>query len=525
MTPATTTTATSRRPNILLLLTDQHAAHVAGFAGDPVVRTQHLDALADRSVQFDAAICASPVCTPSRMCMLTAKEAHHCSAWNNHWVIYPEHVTWPAHMVAHGYRTALIGKMHLGGRDQMQGFQHRPYGDLRHGLAHQADPIEDFPSHAGAGGAGIAQVPESLIQDVVVTRETLAYLLELQSREPDQPWFVCASYQRPHPPYTAPGRYIRRYRDKLEPLDVPDDIDHRLDPYARCSAGSETGGESLTPEQNLRAREAYYASVDFVDDCMGELLDGLDAAGALDNTIIIYTSDHGDMIGQHAMWGKIVYFESSIRVPLLITGPGIRPGHARVPDPVSLMDLFPTVCGACGIPVPGELDGVDFSAFLADPESTSPPRSFAPTSYYMYGVRVKGGAGAAEDEPCRAMRAVRERDWKYVEIEGGSPLLFDLVNDPTEIVNLAGDPRYADRCAAMRTQLFSGFSWTDVHRQLAADRERLKDFLSGQQPTTPNQYMLPDGRVFDAEKSLYDARWLYITPVAGGGGIIPQQFG
>ncbi len=189
------------------------------------------------------------------------------------------------------------------------------------------------------------------------------------------------------------------------------------------------------------------------------------------------------------------------------------------------MDLFPTVCGLCGIPVPDGLDGIDLGAFLADPQSASPPRSFAPTAYYTYGVRVKGGHGANEDEPHSAMRAVRERDWKYVEVEGGSPLLFDVVHDPAEIVNLAGDPEYAGRCTAMRSQLFKGFSWDHVHRQLAADRERLKDFLSGHKPTTPNQYMLPDGRVFDAEKSLYDARWVYLTPVAGGGGIIPQQFG
>ena len=96
----------AQRPNILLIMTDQHAPQVAGFAGDKYVCTQHLDALAARSVQFETAICPSPICTPSRMSMLTAKEMHNCSAWGNHWVIFPEHVTWPAHFAAHGYRTA-----------------------------------------------------------------------------------------------------------------------------------------------------------------------------------------------------------------------------------------------------------------------------------------------------------------------------------------------------------------------------------------------------------------------------------
>src|SRR5690606_7289141 len=122
-----------KRPNILFILSDQHDARIAGFAGNAVVDTANLDALATRAVRFDSAVCASPLCTPSRMSLLTGKEPHRCAAWNNHWVIFPEHVTWPAHFAAHGYRTALIGKMHFGGRDQMQGFQDRPYGDLRHG--------------------------------------------------------------------------------------------------------------------------------------------------------------------------------------------------------------------------------------------------------------------------------------------------------------------------------------------------------------------------------------------------------
>ena len=209
------------RPNILLIQTDQHASSVSGFAGDPSVQTQHLDALAQRSTQFDTAICPSPICTPSRMCMLTGKEAHRCAAWSNHWIIFPEHVTWPGHFADHGYRTCLVGKMHFGGRDQMQGFQVRPYGDLRHGLSHQPEPIDLFPAYHGAESAGVTEIPESLLQDVVVTRESLAFLLEHQDLEPDVPWFVCASYSRPHSPFTAPGRYIRRYRDKIPPAYLP----------------------------------------------------------------------------------------------------------------------------------------------------------------------------------------------------------------------------------------------------------------------------------------------------------------
>lgn len=513
----------NQRPNVLLIMTDQHAPRVAGFAGDPVVQTPHLDALAARSVQFDTAVCASPCCTPSRMSMLTAKDVHHCSAWNNHWVIFPEHVTWPAHFAQHGYTTSLVGKMHFGGRDQMQGFQHRPYGDLRHGLGHQPDPIDLFPAYHGAAQVGETEIPESLLQDNIVTRESLAFLQEHHDQQPDKPWFCCASYSRPHSPYTAPGRYIRRYRDKVPPIELPPDFKERLDPYSRLHYDAEPGCD-LTDEQSLRAREAYYACVDFADDCIGELLDGLQRAGMLDNTIIIYTSDHGEMAGVHGLWGKCVPHDPSIGVPLLMTGPGIAQGHHRVDAPASLIDLFPTLCTLTGLPTPDGLDGIDLSHVLADPASAAAPRDHAISTYITYAVRAKGAWKASEDRPAAAMRTVRQRDWKYVALENAQPLLFDMVNDPQETTNLAADPQHAQRCAAMEAMTFDGFSWADVRAQLACDRERVKEFASGVKPTTPNQYTLADGRIFDAEASLYDARWLHVAKTYGGG-IIPQQPG
>ena len=513
-----------RRPNILFILTDQHARRIAGFAGDDVVQTQALDRLASRSVQFDGACCASPCCTPSRMTMLTGKDVHHCSAWANHWVIFPEHITWPGYFAQHGYRTALVGKMHFGGRDQMQGFQLRPYGDLRHGLGHQPDPIHLFPSYAGAQGAGVTEIPESLLQDVVVTRETLSLLREHADAERETPWFCCASYSRPHSPFTTPGRYIRRYRDKVPSVELPDDFLERMDPYSRKMWELESGSRAMTAEQMVRAREAYYACVDFVDDCIGELLDGLEADGLLENTIVIYTSDHGEMAGELGMWGKTVPYEPSIGVPLLLTGPQIREGCHRVDHPISLMDLFPTTCTLAGLPVPDGLDGVDQTSVLTDPDQGPPPREYAPSTYIAYGVRPSAGVPLPEYESAGAMRVWRGRAWKYVAIEGEAPLLFDMINDPAESTNLANSADLAETLQTLERGAMEEFSWGQVHTQLARDRERVNEFSSGRKPTTPNQYMLTDGRVFDAESALYEARWLYLPP-SPGGGMIPQRFG
>jgi choline-sulfatase len=188
-----------------------------------------------------------------------------------------------------------------------------------------------------------------------------------------------------------------------------------------------------------------------------------------------------------------------------------------------LMDLYPMTCALAGIPIPDGLDGIDVSRVVTN-SATESPRRYAPSTYIPYAVRVIGGWKLPDNLPACAMRTIREREWKYVEIEGGEPLLFDLVRDPQESTNLAGRPEHADRCARMRRLTMDGFDWDQVRRQIAFDRERIKQFASGQKPTTPNQYMLPDGRIFDAEASLYEARWLHVPPVHGGG-IIPQQLG
>lgn len=506
----------NKRPNVLLIMTDEHNSRVAGYAGEPIVNTDNLDALAERSVSFNQASCTYPVCTPSRMSMLTGRDAHDCSAWSNHWVLFPEHVTWPAHFAAHGYMTGLVGKMHYGGRNQMNGFQHRPYGDLRHALGHQPDPLSMYPGYANAESAGVSEVPESMMQDVVVTRESLALVSEHVDREPEKPWFVCASYCRPHCPLTAPGRYIRRYKGKVPLPERGTDSVGNLEEYAQALA------KDHSDEITIKAREAYYACVDFVDDCIGELIDGLSKAGALENTIVIYTSDHGDMLGLHGCWGKQLYHEASMAVPLLIAAPEGARG-AKCDRVVSLMDLFPTVCSMAGLPAPETVQGVDSSSLVYDPSGADPVRSFVPSAAYRYGVRINHGR-VDESLASRAWRCVRDERWKYVEVERGAQLLFDLENDSHEENNLAGDPGQRERCERMREWLFRGFSWDMIHDRLAADRARLPEFYSNLPPGTPNQYMLPDGRVFDAEKQLYDARWLPIVP-GSTGGIIPQQFG
>lgn len=507
------------RPNVLILMSDQHNASVAGFAGDAVVRTPTLDALARRGVCFDRAYCQSPVCTPSRASFLTGKYVSNLSCWNNHWVIFPEHLTLPQHFADAGYETCLVGKMHFGGKDQFHGFLHRPYGDFRHGLGHQPDPIEMFPSSGGVAHAGPSQIPESLQQENVVTAEAAAWILEHQANRPGAPWLLCASYCKPHAPLVAPSRYLKRYEGHVPPAGQEKDDEAARHPYpARQRENYALCG--LSPEQHTKAREAYWAAVEFLDDCIGALLWRLERAGALDNTVVVYTSDHGDLIGNHGLWWKANWYEEAVRVPLLIAGPGVASGVRRS-ELAELNDLFPTLCRLCGLDVPEGLDGVDASALLGAASLAEPPRSHAISEFFGMAMLTRPyHTGAKAD----AMRMIRTERYKYADLFGMAPLLFDLEADPREFRNAAHDPALEGVANDLAERLGKGFDWQGAIQRIEDDRCRAQALLSGQKPTTPNQYRLSDGRLFDAEGDLYGARWLQ-TETRGMSGHIPQRWG
>ena len=206
------------QPNILYLMSDEHSfrcmGHVPEDEGGEPVDTPTFDRLAAQGTVFTDAYCQMPLCTPSRICQLTGLEVRKSGAWNNESVLRPELDTLPKAFARAGYETCLVGKMHLGGNQQFAGFRHRPYGDLTGKTGHQNEPLDDPDAKSmrmRTLGAGITQIPESLIQDEVVAHETVAFLREHHFAHPEQPWFLCASFSRPHFPLTAPRRHFERY--------------------------------------------------------------------------------------------------------------------------------------------------------------------------------------------------------------------------------------------------------------------------------------------------------------------------
>lgn len=487
------------RPNILFLLSDEHSFRYLSMlsreeGGEPV-RTPTLDGLAARGTFFENAYCQMPLCTPSRISMLTGLDQDHSGGWGNNSVLPPGLPTLPGWLAEHGgYETALIGKMHFGGSRQFNGFRLRPYGDFAtKNAGHQPDPLAEW--EGGPGGmmrriqlAGVTSIPESMLQEQIVAREAVALLREQRHRAPDQPWLLCTSFSRPHFPWTAPRRYFERYwpdgvtRPRIE---RPSGIEEH--PFV-TGHRRRFATENVTDEEMLRARAAYMACVDYLDEILGDFLGTLERDGLLENTIVAYTTDHGEMAGELGMFYKNTWHEASAHVPFIISTPeqrrGVQP-TSRLKTPVSLGDLFPTLSGLAGIAPPDGLDGVDLSA------------------------AIRAGQAECERPPVMSQsaptwRMLREGEMKYVAFREGPELLFDLESDPDERQNLAMDPAHAQTLADLRSKAMNGFDFEEVDERMKREqgemRERFPMRIEGR---TPNQLLMPDGRLIEGDTALY----------------------
>ena len=466
------------------------------------METPSFDKLAAEGVNFTNAYCQMPLCTPSRLCLLTGKEARRAGAWKNGSILDPELPTLPRALSEAGYETCLVGKMHLGGRNQMAGFQHRPYGDLTGGTGHQGQEVPDWFEGSKfrwrVDGVGHLNHPESLLQEQVVAQESISWIREHRNEKPDTPWFLCASFSRPHFPLTAPKRWFDRYWPSgVTPPMAPaagDSFDHPM--CVNMRAGFEV--DNLSKEETMRMRAGYFACVSFLDEMIGDMLTRLDRSGELENTIIVYTSDHGEMAGEHGSWWKHSFHEASVRVPLMISLPehryGGQPGR-RIDTPVGLIDLFPTLCGLAGVEIPHDLDGRDLSSAIRGESSLSPEPVFSDN------LTARWGKGSE-------FRLVRFENYKYVCFRDGSELLFDLEKDPLEQRDLArrkGEARNDQILEELRALVDETMDFDATEREQSEWIARLAASYSLQNLSAQgNYYHMPDGSVSYADDLVYN---------------------
>jgi len=298
-----------RRPNILLICSDQHSPYVLGCYGDSIVHTPHLDRLAAEGVTFSSAYCNAPLCGPSRMSFLTGMYPYECDALHNGSTLSSIIPTY-AHMLgAAGYHTVLSGRMHFMGPDQRHGFMERLVGDVT-SYTHWKGGI-DYP---GLGDLGHMGKPDPLLAvgaghtfdmdyDEKVTEETCKWLRDYHKQKVDMPFLMTVGFFNPHCPYIAPRKLLDKYYDRI-PFSLPSREEiNALHPFHK--AYRELIEIESVPEENLRkAKAAYYGLVELVDSWIGRILSTLDETGLARDTIVIYFSDHGEMLGEHGRWHK-----------------------------------------------------------------------------------------------------------------------------------------------------------------------------------------------------------------------------
>ncbi len=476
------------KPNIVLVMADQLAPHFTGTYGHAVVQTPHLDALAERGAKFDAAYCHSPLCAPARFTMLAGQPVSAIGAWDNAAEFAASTPTLAHHLSRCGYRTVLSGKMHFVGPDQRHGFEERLTTDIYPADFawtpnwDQADERIDkwYHNMEVLQDAGHAVTTYQIDYDEEVGHTSRRKLLDMARDTDDRPFFLCASFIHPHDPYVARPEWWDRYDH--DAIDLPDPYDlASADPHTnRIRHGIQADTVGFTEDQARLARHGYYANTSYFDHWLGELVATLDELGQLDNTVVIATSDHGDMLGDRGVWFKMSFHERSARVPLVMAGPGVA--TTTVPNVCSHLDLLPTLLDIAteGVTSNGGSAWPDLGADIAG-------RSlWEAASGGTDEVDETTGEYTAE-MTSHPMFMIRRGRYKYIHCDTDPPLLFDIEADPLERTNLATDPEHADRAAAFADEV--GHRWdSDAIRQCVLESQRarrvLYEAMSGQPMTT-----------------------------------------
>jgi len=416
--------------NILYIMADQLAAPLLKMYNPrSQIKTPNLDKLAKKSVVFDSAYCNSPLCGPSRMAMITGQLPSKIGSYDNASSIASDIPTYAHYLRAAGYETALAGKMHFVG-EQLHGYENRLTADIYPGdygwSVNWDEPdtrLEWYHNSSSILQAGVCTRSNQLDFDEEVMYKSKQYLYDHVRKGKDtRPFCLTVSLTHPHDPYCIE----QKYWDLYEGVDI-DLPDVRIkpedqDPHSkRLQRVCELENHVFSDEQIKRARRAYYGAVSYVDDCIGQLLDVLDKCSLADDTIIMFSGDHGDMLGERDLWYKMSYFEYSARVPLLVSHPKTYYPH-RVPQNVSTLDILPTLVDLISSKL---IPGLPMQGVSMLPHLKGLPGNDTVFAEYM---------GEATIAP---LFMIRRGPWKYICCQADPPQLFNLVQDPKELDNLA----------------------------------------------------------------------------------------
>ena len=426
------------RPNILLFMVDQLTSFVLNAYGGKVCKTPNIDALAARGTVFENAYCAYPLCAPSRFGMMSGRLPSRIGAYDNGAEFTASTPTFAHYLRNAGYYTCISGKMHFVGPDQYHGFEERLTTEI-----YPADmswtPDADFRDYnkdeerAYTFGvstidtvrdAGPAARSMQIDYDEDVIHHAVRELYTRARSEDKRPFMMTVSLTQPHDPYVTTQDYWDLYSpDEIEPPHVPHIPVEERDEHSQ-SLYYHYGQDkcTLSDEDYRNARRGYYGMISYIDDLFGRLMESLKNSGYDDNTVVMFASDHGDMIGERGMWFKKTMFNPAVQVPLIISHPDLAP--LREAAPTSLLDIFPTLLELAEVPkdqIRSQLDGKSLAPALRGGNVTDP----------VFVEHIDGGTSAPRVCVCDA-------DMKLTISRAYPAQLFDLATDPLELTNLAG---------------------------------------------------------------------------------------
>ena len=415
------------KPNILFVMFDQMAALSLPIYGHPIVRMPNLEALARRGAVFENAYCNAPLCSPARFALMTGRYPSTIGAYDNAAELPSDQPTWAHRLRELGYRTCLSGKMDFTGADQLHGYEERLTTDLSpsdFGWTpnwDQPDLVQPwYHTMASVAEAGPCDYSLNMEYDEDACFKAIQWLHRRAGERDERPFALTVSFMHPHDPYQAP----RTFWDWYDDVDIDPPHDNGQPVAARDIFGRrmyrlyDRGEIPVDAAQVLRARRAYYGMLSYCDLLLGRLLERLDVLGLTENTVVVVTSDHGDMLGERGLWYKMVFFERAIRVPLVFAGPGVPTGYG-VPEPVSHLDLMPTFTAIAG--AEAARDGCSLLPLFEGRKDAT--REVV--GEYM---------GEGYDHP---LIMLRRENWKFIHSQAEGSFLYDLAADPMERRNLA----------------------------------------------------------------------------------------
>jgi choline-sulfatase len=457
----------TKPPNILLVMFDQMSAQSLPCYGHVVVKAPHLHGLAERGVVFENAYCNSPLCSPSRFAMMTGQLPSRIGAHDNAAELNAGVPTFAHCLRALGYRTCLSGKMDFTGADQLHGYEERLTTDLSpsdFGWTPEWERPETlqpwFHDLATVVDAGPYDHSLAMAYDEEAAGQAVRWLYDTAGAADGRPFLLTLSFMHPHDPYLARREFWELYEEEAIDLPrVPYMAPAARDPHSRRLYEMYDRDEyAITEERIRRARRGYYGMISYIDAQLGRVLAALEALGRRDETVIIATADHGDMLGERGLWYKMTFFERAVRVPLVLCAPALFAAR-RVAQGVSLVDLLPTLVSIAGgerSAMAAPIDGVDLTPLAAG--AGGGPET-------VYGEYMAEGTS----QPIFMIRRGRH---KYIACAGDPPQLFDLAADPLELNDLAGQPEHAALATAFAEEAALKWDSATIRRQVIDSQQR-----------------------------------------------------